>query len=130
MRVQKSILVPASLAIGAALVLVLSGVSISWVHANDGSRTSVQAQGKLEATIFTYDGQDFVRVKTTLLTEDGKAAVNTKLDRESPAYRALMQKRSYTGGATLFGRKYDAHYAPLTGEDGQLTGALFVASGM
>jgi hypothetical protein len=29
--------------------------------------------------------------------------------------------------ATVFGRKYDAEYAPLTSEDGKLTGALFVA---
>ena len=74
-----------------------------------------------------YDGQDFVRTKTTLLTADGKSAVNTKLDRETPAYKALIQKRSYTGAATVFGRAYDASYAPLTGENGRLTGALFVA---
>jgi hypothetical protein len=27
----------------------------------------------------------------------------------------------------VFGHKYDAKYAPLTGTDGKLTGALFVA---
>jgi hypothetical protein len=32
-----------------------------------------------ESTIFSYDGQDFVQVQTTLSTEDGKSAVNTKL---------------------------------------------------
>lgn len=26
----------------------------------------------------------------------------------------------------IFGRKYDADYAPLTNEEGKLTGALFV----
>ena len=80
----------------------------------------------LEATIFTYDGQDFVRTKTTLVSKDGKSAVNTKLDHDTPAYMALTQKRSYTGDATLFGREYEANYAPLTDEDDQLTGALFV----
>ncbi|HET7296113.1 MAG TPA: Cache 3/Cache 2 fusion domain-containing protein, partial [Gemmatimonadales bacterium] len=83
--------------------------------------------GKIEATIFSYDGQDFVRVKTTLLTEKGKPAVNTKLEHDSPAYKALVEKHSYTGEATVFGRKYEANYAPLTGDDGRLTGALFVA---
>jgi methyl-accepting chemotaxis protein len=79
-----------------------------------------------ESTIFTYDGQDLVRKHTTLVTEDGKSAVNTKLDRDNPGYKALVQKRSYTGEVTLFGQKCDANYAPLTDEGGQLTGALMV----
>jgi methyl-accepting chemotaxis protein len=80
-----------------------------------------------ESTIFTFDGQDFIRAQTTLVTEDGKAAVNTKLDRNSPAYKDLVKKRSYTGEVTVFGQKCDANYAPLTNAKGQLTGALFVA---
>ena len=70
---------------------------------------------------------DFVRTQTTLVTEEGKSAVNTKLDHNTPAYKALVQKRSYSGDATVFGKKYDASYAPLIGKDGRLTGALFVA---
>jgi methyl-accepting chemotaxis protein len=80
-----------------------------------------------ESTIFRYDGQDFVRVQTTLNTEDGKSAVNTKLDRNSPAYKELVKKHSYAGQATLFAQKCDGNYAPLTDASGQLTGALFVA---
>jgi len=83
------------------------------------------AETKLEATIFSYDGKDFVRTETTV-TAEGQSAANTKLDRDSAAYKALAEKRSYTGPATLFGRDYQANYAPLTGDDGQLTGALFV----
>jgi len=79
------------------------------------------AETKLTATIFSYDGADFVRSKTTL-----KSAANTKLGRDSAAYKALVNKRSYTGPATLFGQDYQGSYAPLIGEDGQLTGALFV----
>jgi len=58
--------------------------------------------------------------------DKGQSAVNTKLDPDSPAYKALVEKKSYTGPATVFGRDYQANYAPLTGADGQLTGALFV----
>jgi methyl-accepting chemotaxis protein len=83
------------------------------------------AETKLEASIFSYDGKDFVRTNTTL-TDKGKSAVNTKLDQSSAAYKALVEKRSYTGPATVFGRDYDANYAPLIGGDGKLTGALFV----
>jgi methyl-accepting chemotaxis protein len=83
------------------------------------------AQTKLEASIFSYDGKDLVRTNTTL-TDKGKSAVNTKLEQNSAAYKALMEKRSYTGPATVFGQNYDANYAPLVGGDGKLTGALFV----
>jgi Cache 3/Cache 2 fusion domain len=81
-----------------------------------------------ESTIFRYDGQDFVRVQTTLMTDDGQSAVNSKLDRGSPAYNALIKKVSYTGETTLFGQTCDANYAPLTNASGQLTGAIFVAN--
>jgi methyl-accepting chemotaxis protein len=84
------------------------------------------AETKLAATIFSYDGADFVRAQTTL-TQDGQSAAGTKLDRNSAAYKALSQKQSYTGPATLFGQDYDANYAPMVGADGKLTGALFVA---
>ncbi len=89
-----------------------------------GSSASL-AQSKLDASILSYDGKDFVRTETTLM-KDGQPAVNTKLDPYSAAYKALVEKRSYTGPATVFGRDYQANYAPLIGEDGKLTGALFV----
>jgi methyl-accepting chemotaxis protein len=86
---------------------------------------AASAESKLAATIFSYDGADFVRTQTTL-TQDGQSAVNTKLDHDSAAYKALSQKHSYSGPATLMGQDYDANYAPLIGADGKLTGALFV----
>ena len=85
------------------------------------------AQTKLDASILSYDGKDFVRTETTLMNE-GQSAANTKLDHDSAAYKALVEKRSYTGPMTLFGRDYQGNYAPLIGEDGKLTGALFVGT--
>ena len=84
------------------------------------------AESKLEASILSYDGKDFVRTATTLMKEDGQSAANTKLDPDSAAYKALVEKKSYTGPATAFGKDYQANYAPLTSADGKLTGALFV----
>ena len=83
------------------------------------------AETKLAATIFSYDGADFVRTQTTL-TQDGQSAAGTKLDHDSAAYKALSQKQSYTGPTTIMGQDYEANYAPLVGADGKLTGALFV----
>ena len=83
------------------------------------------AETKLDASIFSYDGKDFVRTETTLM-QGGQSAAGTKLDHDSPAYKALSEKHSYTGPATIFGKNYQANYAPLIGADGKLTGALFV----
>ena len=89
-----------------------------------GSSASL-AQSKLDASILSYDGKDFVRTETTLM-KDGQSAVNTKLEPDSPAYKALAKKHSYTGLVTVFGKNYQGSYAPLIGADGKVTGALFV----
>jgi Cache 3/Cache 2 fusion domain len=105
------------------LALAIASMALVWGY---GSRVAAQGQAKMESSILSFDGKDFVRTKTTLVTEDGKSAVNTKLSHESPAYKALMQKHSYVGDATIFGHPYEAEYAPLTSDDGKVTGALFV----
>ena len=87
--------------------------------------SSAFAQSKLDSSILSYDGKDFTRTETTLM-EGGKAAVGTKLDANSPAYKALAEGHSYTGPVTVFGKNYQGNYAPLIGADGKVTGALFV----
>jgi cache 3/cache 2 fusion protein len=44
----------------------------------------------------------------------------------SAAYKALVEKHSYSGPVTVFGKNYQGNYAPLTGADGKLNAALFV----
>jgi hypothetical protein len=113
----------ARLGLGIAVALALAGVlAVETGHA----RPVTRANPKLEASILTYDGKEFVRSKTTLMTEGGKSAVGTKLDHGSAAYKALTEKHSYSGDVTVFGKKYDGHYAPLTDDGGKVTGALFV----
>ena len=58
------------------------------------------AQSKLDASILSYDGEDFVRTETTLMN-NGQAFVGTKLDPGSAAYKALVEKHSYTGPTTV-----------------------------
>jgi hypothetical protein len=107
-----------------ATALLAGAVAVETGHA----RPAPRAYPKLEASIFSYDGKDFVRTKTTLMTEAGKSAVGTKLDHEGAAYKALTAKHSYSGDVTVFGKKYDGNYAPLTDQDGKVTGALFVGA--
>jgi methyl-accepting chemotaxis protein-2 (aspartate sensor receptor) len=83
------------------------------------------AANKLDASILSYDGKDFTRTETTLM-QGGQSAVGTKLEHDSPAYKALAAGHSYTGPVTVFGNNYQGNYAPLIGADGKLTGALFV----
>ena len=85
------------------------------------------AETKLDSSILSFDGKEFVRTDTTLM-QDGQSAVGTKLDHDSPAYKALIEKHSYTGPATVFGKNYQGNYAPLIGADGKVTGALFVGT--
>ena len=110
-----------------ALLLLACSVGLTaFVSAGSGARGAAQMAGKIEATIFSYDGQDFTRTTTTLMTADGKSAGGTKLERDTPAFKALAMKHSYTGDVMVFGKKYAASYAPLTDKDGKVTGALFV----
>lgn len=126
MRLHQWISTRAGKGIALALGLAVSGALVAFADGAGGSRVAPQAQAKIEASIFSYDGTDLVRTTTTLVTEAGKSAVNTKLEHDTPAYKALIAKHSYTGDVTVFGHKYAASYAPLTGADGRLTGALFV----
>jgi len=114
--------------LAAASLLALAAAVLVLTLEGSRSRAVAENPAKLEATIFSYDGKDFIRTKTTLTDAAGKSAVNTKLDHNSLAYKALVDKHSYVGPSEVFGKKYDADYAPLVSDDGKLTGALFVGS--
>ncbi len=78
------------------------------------------------ATVFARDGDDFVRVSTSLRNEKGERVIGTRLAHDSPAYSRLLKDQPYTGKATLFGRAYMTHYRPLHDDAGVLVGVLFV----
>ena len=81
---------------------------------------------ELGSSIFRFDGQDFIRTDTTLIDENGNPAGNTKMDRNYPGFKALLDKKSYNGRLMLFGKQVDSKVAPLTDENGNVTGALAV----
>ncbi|MBQ5947747.1 methyl-accepting chemotaxis protein [Massilia sp. ST3] len=78
------------------------------------------------ATIFALNGEDFVRVSTSVKKEDGARAVGTTLDRASPAYAALRAGRNYVGLVTLFGKPTITEYSPARDASGKVVGALYV----
>lgn len=77
------------------------------------------------ATIFALNGDDFVRVSTSLKKEDGSRAMGTFLGKNSPAYEPIMKKKQYVGSARLFGKDYITVYAPIV-EDDKILGILFI----
>ncbi|UCJ18410.1 methyl-accepting chemotaxis protein [Pseudomonas sp. MM211] len=78
------------------------------------------------ATIFVRDGDDFVRVTTSLTKQDGGRAIGTVLDRNHPAYARLLAGNNYVGRALLFERFYMTQYTPVRDSAGRVIAVLFV----
>ena len=78
------------------------------------------------ATVFAKEGDDFVRISTSLLKEDGTRAIGTFLGKSSPAYAPIMEKKAYIGSAKLFGKNYITVYQPILDIDEQVIGILFI----
>ncbi|WP_459177159.1 methyl-accepting chemotaxis protein [Ewingella americana] len=78
------------------------------------------------STVFARRGDDFIRVTTSLKKQDGTRALGTLLDNTSPAYVRIMSGQSFSGLATLFGKKYITKYQPVRDAQGSVIGILFV----
>ncbi|GLS15336.1 Cache 3/Cache 2 fusion domain-containing protein [Hydrogenophaga electricum] len=87
--------------------------------------TFAQANGGV-ATVFMRKGDDFERITTSLKKEDGERAVGTLLARDHPAYPLMLEGKTFTGRAVLFGKPYMTHYEPVRNEAGQVVGILFI----
>jgi Methyl-accepting chemotaxis protein len=78
------------------------------------------------ATMFVRDGQDFIRVTTSLKKQDGSRAVGTSIDHAHPAFPLLLSGKGYGGPAILFGKPYITRYEPIHDAAGNVIGAWFV----
>ncbi|MBJ7515326.1 MAG: Cache 3/Cache 2 fusion domain-containing protein, partial [Stenotrophomonas sp.] len=78
------------------------------------------------ATVFVRDGDDFVRVATSLRNAAGERVLGTKLDRAHLAYPKIMAGEAFSGPAHLFGTDYMTHYMPLKDAAGAVVGIAFV----
>lgn len=79
-------------------------------------------------TFFIYDGSDFIRMATTVMS-NGIYQINTKLSKTSVPYNYLVNKKKMTGQKTLFGISYYTSYDPIIDYvTGQLIGCLFVGT--
>jgi len=84
------------------------------------------AQTGAVATVFQRNGDEFIRVTTSLKKQNGDRALASQLDHQHPAYRRLLDGQTFSGLATLFGKQYITQYKPIRDANGQVIGALFV----
>ena len=78
------------------------------------------------ATVFVRDGDDFVRITTSVTKQDGTRAIGTVLDRKHPAYARLLTGDTYVGRALLFDRFYMTQYTPVRDSAGRVFAVLYV----
>jgi methyl-accepting chemotaxis protein len=77
------------------------------------------------ATLFVWNGSDFIRVTTNVLKPDGSRAVGTSLDPKGKAFAALSQGRPFSGVVDILGEPYTTSYVPMLDADGKLVGAWY-----
>jgi len=82
------------------------------------------------ATIFVRDGDDFLRISTSLTSDKGARATGTRLGKDHPAYTRLIAGQDFIGKVTLFGRPYMTAYQPVKDGQGRVVGVLFVGMNM
>ncbi len=78
------------------------------------------------ATIFKSEHDDFLRVTTNILDESGQRAVGTRLGREHPGRRDILNGQMYVGEANLFGERFFVAYNPFFDDGQNLIGIIFV----
>jgi methyl-accepting chemotaxis protein len=77
------------------------------------------------ATLFAWDGRNFIRVTTNVLKPDGTRAVGTPLDPKGKAFAALAEGREFSGVVDILGVPYTTDYVPMRDGKGKLIGAWY-----
>lgn len=77
------------------------------------------------STIFVKEGNDFTRITTSILKEDGSRAVGTKLGLDSAAYPSMIDGKRFDGKAVILGKDYITIYEPII-IDGDVVGITFI----
>ncbi len=87
--------------------------------------TALQGK-KITVTIFKREGDDFLRIATSLRKEDGSRATGTYLGKNHPGYNNLIKGKPYIGWAKLFGKYILTYYYPVEDENNNVVGIYYV----
>ena len=80
------------------------------------------------ATIFVKAGDDFKRISSNVMQDNGERAVGTFLGKDSEAYEPVMNGQNYLGQANILGEPYFTAYQPIKNTDEEVIGVLFVGT--
>ncbi len=78
-------------------------------------------------TVFVAKGNDFERISTNIVKDDGKRAVGSMLGTDSAAYATVMNKQLYIGEANILGKNYVTAYQPIISGD-KVIGIIFTGA--
>jgi len=77
------------------------------------------------AAVFVTDGDDYVRITSSLKDEAGTRIMSDKIDINSQKYKALQNKEKYMTLETIGGKSYLSVYSPIVSKD-EIVGALYI----
>lgn len=78
------------------------------------------------ATVFVREGDDFLRIATSLKKENGQRALGTYLGKSHPGYKKLISGEAFEGYAHLFGRDYMTVYRPVKDNQNRVIAILYI----
>ncbi|MBU2887448.1 methyl-accepting chemotaxis protein [Gilvimarinus agarilyticus] len=77
------------------------------------------------ATLFAYDGRDYIRVSTNV-KKQGKRATGTILNPEGAAFKSIENGSAFYGQVDILGSPYLTGYAPMHNLSGDTIGIWYV----
>jgi methyl-accepting chemotaxis protein len=85
----------------------------------------------IEATVFARNGNDYRRISTSIVDNNGKRAIDTLLETDNAAYQRIQDGNGYIGKDIIFGKNYITKYRPIFTENGkEVIGILFIGFDM
>lgn len=105
---------------------VIGAIVMGYSFTNDLLVEQLHDSYGVECTVFFGD----MRVDTTLLGDNGKKLINTKLTNASIVNLVLHQGQIYQGFNNIAGNDYLSVYIPVADDDGAVSGMLFVAESL
>ena len=81
----------------------------------------------VQATIFMRENNDFLRIATSIVDNNGRRVVDTFLGADHMAFNCIQAGNNYIGMAVILGRDFLTAYQPLFAPDSrEVIGSLFI----
>ena len=78
------------------------------------------------ATIFVKSGDDYVRIATNVMKDDGSRAIGTVLDPKGKAITSIRKNEAFYGEVDILGKQYITGYEPIRDHSKNVIGIYYV----